>query len=144
MSTFCSNYLFIFLYVTTATTLVSWIYNGLTCTPSNRNFPICTIIFQTETFHSKIPTKSFREWGWIKSMNRIIKLSKGQGEQVIYSTRRMIQLFFGGRYVVQSLHVYYSSLKIAWIGMTFLLSQVSNTMKTMNLSSNDFPLTLTD
>ena len=62
-----SNYLFIFLYLTTATTLVSWLYIGLTCTPSNRNSPICTIIFQTVTFHSKSPTKSFREWGWIKS-----------------------------------------------------------------------------
>ena len=70
-----------------------------------RYSPICKLIFQTKTFHFKSPTESFQEWGSIKSMNRIIKLSKWQGEQVIYSTRRMIELFLCGRYVVQSFNV---------------------------------------
>ena len=62
-----------------------------------------TTSFQKETFHCKSFIRSFQEWVWIKSMSKMISLSKGMEEQAIYLTRWTIQPLFCGKLLVPKL-----------------------------------------
>ena len=62
-----------------------------------------TTSFQKETFHCKSFIRSFQEWVWIKSMSKMISLSKGMEEQEIYLTRWTIQPLFCGKLLVPKL-----------------------------------------
>ena len=66
----------------------------------NTKFPNVYNFLSKGNFSFQKPHREFSRMGWIKSMSRIISLSKGVGEQVIYLTRWTIQPLFAGKLVV--------------------------------------------
>ena len=68
-------------------------------------FPDMYNYFSSGNFSFQKSNREFSRIGLDQIHEQNNKIIKEAGEQVIYSTRRMIQFFFGGRYVVQSFHV---------------------------------------